>query len=304
MIVFEGVGKQFADGTRPALASISFGVPNGEIVGLVGPNGAGKTTTLRLAAGLTYPFIGHILIDGLDVRTEKAKLSSKVGWVSDRFPFDMSRRAHSYLRSLGEFSGVTGSGSEEHCAYLLDLVGLSDSAFQKLKGFSRGMLKRFSIACSLLGQPSNFLMDEVFNDLDPGGIDWVRELLVALRGNNCAILLTSHDLTGLESIADRVVILNKGELVSVVPTRTTVQQNDTVGIFEIDVVDRPDEAAQLLASIGRVWQAPDGLRIQSNTVAGDKLVTLLVQNGFRIRRFVEVKSVLKDAYAKATGGAS
>ena len=213
MFEIKAATKVFSAKQGPAISSVSFDVRNGEIVGFVGLNGAGKTTTIRIAVGVSLPTSGTVVIDGRDITREKPEASKSIGWVPEIPNFEPNAKAWKLMRYLAGFYGIDRKEATKESKDLLASVGLSGFENRKFRTYSQGMKKRFSLAVSMLSNPQNFLFDEVLNGLDPEGIQFFRQLMMGQKKVNKAILLSSHILTEVENLADRVVFIHKGKVV-------------------------------------------------------------------------------------------
>ncbi len=215
MIEIRRLTKAYSRNSAPAVNDLDLTINNGEIVGFAGLNGAGKTTTIRAATGIIYPTSGTVLIDGADILTEKARASSSVGWVPELPNFEPNAKPMQLLKYYGGFYGMSPEKSQNRGMQLLEATGLSGDTGKKLRNYSQGMKKRFSLAASMLNDPQNYFFDETLNGLDPEGIRYVRKLVTELKSRGRAIFLSSHILSELETLADRIAIIHKGKLVEV-----------------------------------------------------------------------------------------
>jgi ABC-2 type transport system ATP-binding protein len=207
-IVVDDLTKVFGGKIR-AVDRLSFGVEPGSVTGFLGPNGAGKTTTLRALLGLVHPTSGTATIGGLPYRDIPTPITV-VGAALESSSFHPARSARNHLRVLCTAAGLPTSRADETLA----TVGLADAARRKVRTFSLGMRQRLSLAAAMLGDPQVLVLDEPANGLDPEGIRWLRTTLRALAGQGRTVLVSSHQLNEVEEIADRVVILNTGRLVT------------------------------------------------------------------------------------------
>ena len=206
-IVVDQLSKVFRGSVR-AVDRLSFTVEPGSVTGFLGPNGAGKTTTLRMVLGLVHPTAGHATISG-QVYRHLGNPSRAVGAALESSSFHPARTARNHLRIMCTVAGLPPQRADE----VLDLVGLRDAARRKVRGYSMGMRQRLGLAAALLGNPRVLILDEPANGLDPDGIRWLRGLLRHLAGEGRTVLVSSHQLNEVEEVADRVVILNRGQLV-------------------------------------------------------------------------------------------
>ena len=190
-----------------AVEDLTFDVPAGRVTGFLGPNGAGKTTTLRMMLGLVHPSAGEALIGGRHY-AELPQPRRTVGAVMEAIGFHPGRSGRDHLRILAQVSATPEARVEE----VLELVGLSEAAGRRVKGYSLGMRQRLGLAAALLGDPAVLLLDEPANGLDPKGMAWLRDLLRRLAAEGRTVLISSHVLSEIAQTVDRVVIVSDGRL--------------------------------------------------------------------------------------------
>ncbi|HYN51059.1 MAG TPA: ATP-binding cassette domain-containing protein [Thermoleophilaceae bacterium] len=193
-IEVEGLSKRF--GSVQAVNDLSFAVEAGRVTGFIGPNGAGKSTTLRMLLGLVRPDSG------------RASLEGHVGAVLEDTSYHPGRSGRNHLRVVA----VGGGHGTQRVDELLERVGLSAAANQRVKGYSTGMRQRLGLAAALVGDPEILVLDEPANGLDPPGIRWIRGLLRAEADRGRAVLVSSHLLSELAQSVDDVVVIAGGEL--------------------------------------------------------------------------------------------
>jgi ABC-2 type transport system ATP-binding protein len=206
LIEVENLTKRF--GATLAVADLSFSVSPGTVTGFLGPNGAGKSTTLRSILGLVYPDAGRTSVLGRPY-VELERPYHQVGAILETAEAHPGRSGRNHLRVLATASGVARSRVDE----VLELVGMSEFARRRVKGYSLGMRQRLALAGALLGDPQVLVLDEPANGLDPQGIRWLRDLLRALAGEGRTVLVSSHVLAEVAQTVDHVVIIHKGRLV-------------------------------------------------------------------------------------------
>ena len=199
-----------AGGRREAVADVSISVSHGAIHGLLGPNGAGKTTTLKMLLGLVRPSGGRFEILGVPANRPGAR--SRLGFLPEQPYFPTQLTAAEALRLYGRLAGLSAPQIRQETAELLDRVGLDGRQKTLLSKFSRGMLQRLGLAAALLGHPDVLVLDEPASGLDPVGQRDVRNLMVELKNTGATILLSSHQLSEVETISDEVTILNRGRV--------------------------------------------------------------------------------------------
>jgi ABC-2 type transport system ATP-binding protein len=196
-------------GSVVAVDGLSFEVTEGSITGFVGPNGSGKTTTLRAIVGLVFPDAGDTLVNGLPY-PQMSEPSSEVGALLEGNAVHPGRSAHRHLRVLASAVGVPPERVDE----VLELVGLTEHARRRVRGFSLGMRQRLGLAGALLARPRTLILDEPANGLDPDGIRWLRNLLRQHAAGGGTVLLSSHVIAELALSADRLVVIKQGRLVA------------------------------------------------------------------------------------------
>jgi ABC-2 type transport system ATP-binding protein len=202
--------KAFRGEHRVAVGDVSFDVPAGTIHGLLGPNGAGKTTTLKMLLGLVRPSGGSFQILGVESTAPGAKRN--LGFLPEQPYFSPQLTAVQTMLLFGRLSGMTTDEVKSGIADRLERVGLSGRERMALSKFSRGMLQRLGIALALLGDPSVLVLDEPASGLDPVGQRDVRNLMLELRSSGTTVLLSSHQLSEVETVCDGVTILNRGRV--------------------------------------------------------------------------------------------
>lgn len=298
MIVVDDVSKVFG-GRVKALDHVSFRVGNGEIVGYVGLNGAGKTTTIRIAVGVLPPDTGDVLINGYSITRDKRRASLYVGWVPELPIFEQDVKALDYFIYLAGYYGISSSEARIMGRKLLEEVGLGNALYMKLKEYSMGMKKRFALAVSMINNPDNYLFDEVLNGLDPQGIAFFRNLAVKLRRDGCAVLFSSHILSEVEGIADRVVFIHRGRIVG----EMTIDEIKAMAKPALKIrVDRLDEKlVGILRDYGEVRIDRGVIYIEKPSVEASEIVNLLVSNGYRVEEIGRVEARLEDVFFRIIG---
>lgn len=195
---------------REAVRGVSLCVERGTVHGLLGPNGAGKTTTLKMLLGLVHPTAGRFEIRGSPSCEPNGRMG--LGFLPEQPYFPVQLTADQAMLFYGRLVGVTRRGMAEEVPRLLGLVGLQGQGQAQLSRFSRGMLQRLGIAQSLLGDPEVIVLDEPASGLDPVGQRDVRNLMLALRSEGKTVLLSSHQLSEVEVVCDKVTILDRGSV--------------------------------------------------------------------------------------------
>jgi ABC-2 type transport system ATP-binding protein len=291
VIEVRGLTKEF--GTLRAVDDLTFTVGAGQLVGFLGPNGAGKTTTLRMLLGLVAPTAGIATIDGLPYR-ELPDPVHTVGAALEAAAFHPGRTARNALH----IHALAGTATPSRVSEVLDLVDLADAADRRVGGFSLGMRQRLGLAAALLHEPAVLVLDEPANGLDPEGVRWLRELLRGLGARGRTVLVSSHILAEIAQIADSVVILDRGrlvthsslaELVAGIGSRILVRAAD------------PSRLAALLAAAGAAV-TPDGDRLAVSGATPEDIGRFAAEHRIAIYEMSSAAGSLEDVFLRLTGG--
>ena len=210
-IAFDQATKRY--GAVTAVDSLTFSLAPGSITGFVGANGAGKSTALRMLLGLTRPDSGSATIDGRSYADLPAPARA-VGALTDPDVFHPGRTGRDSLRVLARVGGISDARVDE----VLGIVGLSDAAGRRVRGYSMGMRQRLGLGVALLADPPTLILDEPANGLDPLGIHWLRSLLRGFADEGRTVLVSSHQLAELGQTVDDLVVIHHGRLVATGPT--------------------------------------------------------------------------------------
>ncbi len=206
----DGVSKRF--GARRALADVSLSLPAGSALGLLGPNGAGKTTLLRLALGFARPAGGQVRLRGRDPADPASR--EAVGYLPERQALPARMTVRAYLQLHGRLAGLSGIELEREIDAAGALTGIAGRMRDRLGGLSKGLAQRVSFAQAVLGDPELLLLDEPTSGLDPLGMRDARDWIVRARERGCTVLVSSHVLSEVERVCDRVAILYEGQIVA------------------------------------------------------------------------------------------
>ena len=299
MIEFQNLSKSYTRKERPALENVTLSVKDGEIVGLVGLNGAGKTTMIRVAAGLAFPTSGTVRHNGHDIVSQKVAASETLGIVPEFPNFEPSGRAFELLEYLGGYNGLGGDDFTARAASLLTSVGLGGNEWRRVGTFSQGMKKRFALAAALLANPRNLLLDEILNGLDPEGIRYIRHLLLELKSRGASILLSSHILTEVESVADRIAVLHEGRLVHCV---SLAEIHKSRGVrLRIVLRNATPDHVHYLESLGAVQREGSLYTVESPSAEPWTVTAELVRRGGEVAEIRTEREDLEDYFFRTIG---
>lgn len=243
--------KTYTDGFKKrgilALDAVTFSVIQGEIFGLLGPNGAGKTTFLKVALGIVQPSSGRITITGR--RPSDPRSRNKVGYLPENHRFPIHLTGLGLLQFTGRQYGLSPSEINSRADLLLPLVGMEKWGQTKIRKYSKGMQQRIGLAQALVPDPDVLMLDEPTDGVDPVGKIEIRKIMERVRGEGKSIVLNSHLLAEVETVADRVAILSRGRVVKISSiedlTKRQCQFNVTADIGNRLVVI-PEEVGRIL----------------------------------------------------------
>jgi ABC-type multidrug transport system ATPase subunit len=193
-----------------AVKNVSFTVNKGEIFGFLGPNGAGKTTTIKSMLDLIHANTGNVKINGIDVRLHGKEAKKYVGYMPEKVAFYDNLTALQNLRFYAEIK----HSSKEECTHLIEEFGLGETGKKRVGKFSKGMVQRLGMARAILGNPPILILDEPSGGLDPRGVVLIRDKILEMKKKGTTIFVSSHILSEIQEICDRVGIINKGVLVA------------------------------------------------------------------------------------------
>ena len=211
MIKVNNLTKKYGDFT--AVDNISFEINDGEIIGLLGPNGAGKTTTMNIITGFIEPTVGEVYINGYDVNKKQKKTKSQIGYMPEGVPLYLDLTVKEFIKYMGELKNVPKDILKEQLETILKETDLKDVQNKLIRNLSRGYKQRVSLAGALIGDPEILILDEPTVGLDPKQIAEVRELIKSL-GKKHTVILSSHILSEVSQICEKVIIINKGKIIA------------------------------------------------------------------------------------------
>ncbi len=287
-IVADNLTKRFGDHT--AVDGLTFQVPRGVVTGFLGPNGSGKTTTMRMILGLVRPSAGTATVGGRPF-AELAAPGRQVGVVIDGAAAHPRRTGRDHLRILAAERGVDGGRIPQ----VLSAVELTDASTRKVGEYSLGMRQRLHLAAALLGEPGALILDEPGNGLDPAGIRWLRDFLKSYAAAGGTVFVSSHQLDEMSRLADDVVVINRGRLV----TQTSVDQL-TPGRTVKVISPQADALARAVSQAGGVVRSLDGMTLHVSDIAPGGVGAIALQMGALLHELAPQNAALEDVFLELT----
>ena len=201
-------------GAKPALKNISIDIDPGQVIGYIGPNGAGKSTTVKILAGLLTDFTGDVFVKGIDIRKDPVTVKSLIGFVPELAELYDVLTPHEFLSLMGALYNLPEDTAAERAARMLDAFGLSGHVNHRMNTFSKGMKQKVLIISGLLHNPEIIIMDEPLSGLDANSVIIVKELIDKLAKNGKTIFYCSHMMDVVEKVSNRIILIDKGEVVA------------------------------------------------------------------------------------------
>ena len=282
-------------GKKQVLHDVSFEVEEGEILGFIGPNGAGKTTTIKLILGLQSISSGEVFIDGYDIKKDFSKAIASVGAIVE------SPDLYMYLtgrQNLELVSNYYNNVTKEDIERVIKLVGLENRIDDKVSKYSLGMRQRLGIAASLLHKPKLLILDEPTNGLDPEGIKDMRDLLKNLAKRKIAILISSHNLSELESFITTACVIQNGKVISTSSVKKLKQKSTTTYKIDLNTTKGIDKVLKDNYEI--IDEDSIELYVEKEEVT--KYIKKLIDNKYEIYQVVKEELSLEEAFIQMTGG--
>jgi len=288
-------------GSKEIIKGISFSIKKGEVFGFIGPNGAGKTTTIRMMVGLMKITSGEIRICGKSIQSDYKEAASQIGAIVENpelYPFMTG------WQNLKHFARMNKDVTDERIREIVSLVGLEKAVKEKVGRYSLGMRQRIGIAQALLHRPSVLILDEPTNGLDPAGIREMRQHIRLLaEKENVAVIISSHLLSEIELMCDRIGVIQNGQMVAVESVGNNEPQSEEV-LLDVSLEAVPlDKARALLFAQHKVEAATEGavLKFKSKKEDIPAMVQLLVQEQIDVYQISSSKATLEDKFFDLIG---
>lgn len=239
-LIVENLTKEY--GAQKAVNNISFEVRAGGIVGFLGPNGAGKSTTLKIATSYLPPTSGRVVVGGFDVQANPMAVKKITGYLPEHNPLYLDLFVHEYLGFVGKLYGLGGQALKKRVAEIVSLCGLTLEQNKRIGSLSKGYRQRLGLAQALIHDPAVLILDEPTSGLDPNQLVEIRKLISDISVNK-TVIFSTHIMQEVEAICERVVVINRGEIVANDTLENLLRQKDhqtnVVAEFEtqVDIVE-------------------------------------------------------------------
>ncbi len=212
VIQLQNIHKSY--GSTPVLKGIDLSVSSGQIVGYIGPNGAGKSTTIKILIGMLPDFAGEATVLGMDVKTQALDIKRRIGYVPENAALYDTLTPMEYLQFIGQLYDLDAIHSERKALELLRLFQLSDHTTARMTTFSKGMRQKVLLISGLLHNPDVIFLDEPLSGLDANAVVLVKEIMRQLANSGKTIFYSSHIMDVVEKISDRIIIIDKGQIIA------------------------------------------------------------------------------------------
>jgi lipooligosaccharide transport system ATP-binding protein len=284
-----------------AVNGISFEVARGESFGLLGPNGAGKSTTMKMIAAVSTRTSGDLSVLGLDPNTDGPAIRSQLGVVPQEDNLDQELRVRENLITYGRFFGMSHAEVGKRADELLEFAQLSDRAKSKVEPLSGGMKRRLTIARSLMNDPQMLLLDEPTTGLDPQARHILWDRLFRLKENGTTLVLTTHYMDEAEQLSDRIVVIDKGEIMAEGSPAHLIRTYSTREVLEVRYgSDKNAAVAKKIADVGERQEIlPDRILIYS--ADGERDLAEITSRGHHPTNSLVRRSSLEDVFLRLTG---
>lgn len=220
-------------GAQHALNDISFSANEGEILGFLGPNGAGKSTTFKISTGLIPPSSGSVQVSGFSVSEQPMEVKKMIGYLPEHNPLYLDMFVHEYLQFMGRLHGMKGATLKRKTGEMIEKCGLTGEQNKKIEALSKGYRQRVGLAQALLHDPQVLLLDEPTSGLDPNQLVEIRKLIKEVSHNK-TVIFSTHIMQEVEALCERVVIINKGEIVADAHLKDLLVKKDNSCIVEFE----------------------------------------------------------------------
>lgn len=307
MIQVENLTKRF--GRHTAVSQASFTVNKGDVVGFLGPNGAGKTTSIRMLTGYLPPTSGSATIDGLDVCKDSLETRRRIGYLPESVPLYRDMRVREYLRFRAQLKGLRGDQVRLRMDEVVDRCGLGSVRRKMIKTLSKGFRQRVGLADALIHDPPLLILDEPTNGLDPNQIRSIRNLVKDL-GKEHTILLSTHILSEVEMICDKIIIIESGKIMAADSPSNLIKKMRAAGRVTVEVQAPRKEVETQFRNLGKIRKVNHesstddwhtfAVLVESGTDARERLAAVCAEKKWPLRSLYRHDATLEDVFVELT----
>jgi ABC-2 type transport system ATP-binding protein len=297
--MIEATDLQKTFGSFQAVRGITLHVAAGEVVALLGPNGAGKTTTVRMLGAILKPSGGHVRVAGHDVVADARKVRNLVGLLTEFPGLYLRMRPLEYLMFFGELQGMQPGPCRARSEHLLQQFGLWDAREKRLDSYSKGMKQKVALIRAMIHDPPVLYLDEPTTAMDPHSARTVRDAIAELRAARRTVLLTTHNLTEAEELADRIVIIRGGRIIAEGTRAQLTRQLMGEPLWELQLGGPAPQARPLLDGLVAVEEQGDTwlrYRTTDARALNPQILARLTSGGLPVVALSEVPRRLEDVY--------
>ena len=263
MITVKNVCKKY--GSFVAVDNISFEINDGEIIGLLGPNGAGKSTTMNMLTGFIEPTSGEILINGFNISKKSKKAKANIGYMPENVPLYKDLTVKEFINYMAELKYVKGKNKKNMVSDIMAKTNLADVQNKLIKNLSRGYKQRVSMAGALVGNPKILILDEPTVGLDPKQITEIRDLIKSLAKDH-TIIISSHILSEISQMCEKVIILNKGKLIAIDTPENLENKVSKNNVILVTVEDSENKIKNVVKEISEITEIKLIKKNDDNTI--------------------------------------
>lgn len=312
MIEVKNVTKKYGNFT--AVDNITFNVKDGEVVGLLGQNGAGKSTTMNMITGFIEPTEGTIIVNGFDIMKKSLKAKKQIGYMPENVPLYPELTVKEFVSYMAELKLVGRKERKQEVENAIKETGLEEVKNKLIRNLSRGYKQRVSMAGALVGNPEVLILDEPTVGLDPKQIIEIRNLIKNL-GKKHTVILSSHILSEISQICERVVILNKGKIVAIDTPENLEEKTKEQNVLFVTVEDKEEKMSSLkekitdIEKLEMIKDNEDGTKQYKIVSKSEKdirksLFDTLPKEGITIFELKKAETSLEDAFIKLVDNAT
>lgn len=295
-------------GEQKAVDHISFEIKTGEVIGFLGPNGAGKSTTMKMMTGYMAPTEGTVIIEGIDVSVDPLKIKKKIGYLPENNPLYTDMAIIDYLWFCAEIQGMDRDEIPGRIREMIDLCGLDAEKHKNINELSKGYRQRVGLAQSIIHDPDVLIFDEPTTGLDPNQIIEIRKLIKKL-GEKKTVILSSHILSEVEATCDRILIINRGQIVADGTADTLRKQAAGEEILKVQIETIAGESAETgllslssVESIKKLEGKPNFFQVYSTPGNSSRraVFDLCVKNHWYLMELSVIETRLEDIFRNVT----